>query len=129
MEGLRPCRYPESVGRPLRVLLIEDSENDALLVVGELERGGWDVAWERVDTREAMAESLDRSSFDLAISDYRMPRFRAPDALALWHERGLESPFIVVSGTIGEEHASNLPCPVRCLSKHCSDIRCRGSLT
>ena len=87
------------------MLLIEDSENDALLVVGELERGGWDVAWERVDTREAMAESLDRSSFDLAISDYRMPRFRAPDALALWKERGLDSPFIVVSGTIGEEQA------------------------
>jgi len=87
------------------VLIIEDDEDDALLVVGELERCGWEVAWERVDTREAMAEALDRSDFDLIVSDYRMPSFRAPDALALWHERGLESPFIVVSGTIGEEHA------------------------
>jgi PAS domain S-box-containing protein len=87
------------------VLLVEDNESDALLVVGELERCGWDVAWERVDTREAMAESLDRSPFDLVISDYRMPRFRAPEALALWKKRGLDSPFIVVSGTIGEEHA------------------------
>src|SRR2546427_13292041 len=52
-----------------------------------------------------MAEALDRSPFDLIVSDSRMPSFRAPEALALWKERGLESPFIVVSGTIGEEHA------------------------
>ncbi len=93
------------MGRSLRLLIVEDNESDALLVVAELERCGWDVAWERVDTREAMAEALDRSRFDLIVSDYRMPRFRAPDALALWKERGLDSPFIVVSGTIGEEHA------------------------
>jgi len=59
----------------------------------------------RVETREAMAEALDRSRFDLIVSDYRMPRFRAPDALALWKERGIDCPFVVVSGTIGEEHA------------------------
>jgi len=90
---------------PLRVLVVEDNENDALLVIGELEACGWDVHWERVDTREAMAGALDRSSFDLVVSDYRMPCFRAPEALALWKERGLDSPFIVVSGTIGEEQA------------------------
>src|SRR6185295_1073455 len=91
--------------RPLRVLLVEDDESDALLVVEELEGCGWDVTWERVETREAMAAALDRSRFDLIVSDYRMPRFRAPDALALWKERGSDSPFVVVSGTIGEEHA------------------------
>lgn len=97
-------RKPE-MGKPLRVLFVEDNENDALLVVGELRRCGWEVAWERVDTREAMAKALDRSRFDLIVSDYHMPRFRAPDALALWKERGLDIPFVVVSGTIGEEHA------------------------
>ena len=91
--------------KTLRVLVIEDDEDDALLVVGELERCGWEVAWQRVDTSGAMAEALDRSPFDLIVSDYRMPSFRAPEALALWEERGLETPFIVVSGTIGEEHA------------------------
>src|SRR6266446_10059786 len=99
IEGLAPRRYAESVALPkepradngplrqgpetrktLRVLIIEDDEDDALLVVGELERCGWEVAWERVDTREAMAEALDRSDFDLIVSDYRMPSFRAPDA-------------------------------------------------
>ena len=91
--------------KPLRVLLVEDNESDALLVVAELEGCGWDVTWERVETREAMVAALDRSRFDLIVSDYRMPRFRAPDALALWKERGSDSPFVVVSGTIGEEHA------------------------
>jgi hypothetical protein len=93
------------VGKPLKVLLVDDSEEDALLVVGQLESCGWDVVWERVQTREAMAEALDRASFDLIVSDYHMPRFRAPQAVAVWKERGLDTPFVVVTGTIGEEHA------------------------
>ena len=93
------------MGRPLKVLFIDDSEDDVHLVVNELAGGGWDVVWERVDTREAMAAALDRSSYDLIVSDYHMPGFRAPDALAVWKERGLETPIVVVTGTIGEEQA------------------------
>jgi DNA-binding NtrC family response regulator len=86
-------------------LIVDDSEEDAQLVVGQMESCGWEVTWERVDTPEAMTAALDRSSFDLIVSDYNMPRFQAPDALALWKERGLDAPFMVVTGTIGEEHA------------------------
>ena len=90
---------------PLRVLVVEDCEDDALLVTRELKRGGFEPYWERVETREAMAEALERGAWDLIISDFRMPSFTAADALALYLGRGLEAPFILVSGTIGEEQA------------------------
>jgi PAS domain S-box-containing protein len=94
------------VARPLRLLLIEDSENDAALVLRELRRGGFDVASERVETREAMSEALDREvSWDLIISDYTLPTFDAPGAVAVARERDLDVPIIIVSGTIGEETA------------------------
>ena len=93
------------MARPLKVLFVDDSEDDVRLVVNELTAGGWDVSWERVDTRDAMAAALDRSTFDLVISDYHMPGFRAPEAVAVWKERGLETPIVVVTGTIGEEQA------------------------
>jgi len=93
------------VGKPLKVLCVDDSEDDVHLVVNQLESCGWDVGWERVDTREAMIAALARSSFDLIVSDYHMPRFRAPEAVAVWKEHGLDTPFVVVTGTIGEEQA------------------------
>jgi len=93
------------LAKPLRVLVVEDSEEDALLMTRELQRGGFDVSWERVETREAMAEALDRGPWDLILSDFRMPRFSAKEALALYRERGIGTPFILVSGTVGEEQA------------------------
>lgn len=95
---------------PLRVLIVEDSENDALLLLRELERGGYQPEYERVDTPEAMKKALDggSASWDVIFSDYHMPRFRAPEALELAHEAGSEAPFIVVSGRIGEEVAVDL---------------------
>jgi len=93
------------MNEPLRVLIVDDNEDDAQLVVDQLERSGWAVTWERVETREAMVAALDRSTFDLIVSDYSMPRFRAPEALALWKERGPDVPFIVATGSIGEEQA------------------------
>jgi len=93
------------VGIPLRVLMIEDTEDDALLVLHELRRGGYDVTWERVDSREAMAAALDHKPWDLIISDFMMPGFGAPGALELYKERGLDLPFIIASGTINEEQA------------------------
>ena len=93
------------MAKPLRVLVAEDDEDDARLLTSELRRGGFDVSWERVETREAMAAALDQDAWDLILSDFRMPRFSAPEALALYAERGIETPFIVVSGTLSEEQA------------------------
>jgi PAS domain S-box-containing protein len=91
--------------RPLRVLLVEDSENDALLLLRELKRGGYEPDYERVETPEAMEKALAASSWDLVVSDYRLPRFGAPEALELFRESGLAAPFVVVSGKVGEEAA------------------------
>ncbi|MFO0748470.1 MAG: response regulator [Myxococcota bacterium] len=93
------------MGCPIRVLLVEDVEQDALLIARELKRGGFDVTFERVDTPEAMSAALARQAWDLVVSDYRMPRFDAPAALALTRAHNLDLPFIIVSGTVGEDVA------------------------
>ncbi len=90
---------------PLRVLLIEDSDDDAALVVRTLRRGGYDLTYTRVESAEAMRDALARHPCDLVISDYSMPQFSGPAALQLLHEVGIDVPFIIVSGTIGEETA------------------------
>jgi PAS domain S-box-containing protein len=92
-------------GTPLQVLIVEDSEDDALLLLRELKRGGYEVRHERVDTSEAMEEALNRGPWDVVISDYYMPRFRAPEALALLRRRRSDVPFVIVSGKVGEELA------------------------
>jgi PAS domain S-box-containing protein len=90
---------------PLNVLIVEDSEDDALLLVRNLRRGGYDVAFERVETVETMIDALNRRIWDLVISDYTMPHLRGADALKLVRERDPDIPFIFLSGTIGEETA------------------------
>lgn len=97
----------------MRVLLIEDSENDAMLLLREFRRGGYEPFYERVDTPEAMEEALAGAEargepWEIVISDYFMPRFRAPDALALLRRLGYDMPFIVVSGKLGEETATEI---------------------
>jgi PAS domain S-box-containing protein/putative nucleotidyltransferase with HDIG domain len=87
---------------PLRVLVVEDSEDDAALVVRELRRGGYEPVVTRVDTADAMNAALDHQTWDVILADYMMPQFSAPAALKLVQDRGLDVPFIVVSGTIGE---------------------------
>jgi PAS domain S-box-containing protein len=94
----------------LRVLLVEDSENDAMLLLRELRRGGYKPLSQRVYTPEDMGEALRSADatdepFEVVISDYYMPRFRAPDALRLLRGLGYDLPFIVVSGKIGEDAA------------------------
>jgi len=89
----------------LRVLIVEDSEDDAILVLRELRRGGYDPSFERVDTPEAMQAALDQQTWDIVLSDYAMPCFSMPAALAMVKEKGLDLPFIIVSGAIGEEAA------------------------
>lgn len=93
------------MGEPLRLLLVEDSEDDVALMLRELRRGGYDPAHERVDTPEAMGAALDREVWDLVISDYYMPSFTGLAALALLQERELDVPFIIVTGSVGEDIA------------------------
>jgi signal transduction histidine kinase len=93
------------VGKPLRVLIIEDVEADAALLVRELQRGGFELTFERVDCAEGMVAALTRGKWDLIVSDYSLPRFSAPAALAIVKEQKLDVPFIIVSGTVGEATA------------------------
>ena len=90
---------------PLRVLVVEDSEDDASLIMRELRAGGFDPASKRVDTADAMAAELDVQPWDLVISDYSLPQFGGTAALSLFQQRGLDIPFILVSGALGEELA------------------------
>jgi sigma-B regulation protein RsbU (phosphoserine phosphatase) len=89
----------------LRVLLIEDSDDDALLLLRELRRGGFDPIWQRVDTPEALHEALDGADWDLITCDWVMPKFSAPAALELLRARRCDVPVIIVSGEVGEEVA------------------------
>ena len=75
------------MGTPLRVLLLEDSADDAELLLRELKRGGYDPAVERVETREAMAAALDKQAWDVALLDYSLPHFNGLGALALLEEK------------------------------------------
>ncbi|HPC77096.1 MAG TPA: response regulator, partial [bacterium] len=78
---------------PLRVLIVEDSEDDALLLVRELKRGGYETTFERVDTPELMSVALSKGPWDIVFSDYSMPNFSASAALELFKKADLDSPF------------------------------------
>src|ERR1043166_457531 len=93
------------MNQPLQVILVEDSENDAALLEIELQRAGYDPVCQRVETREAMISALARQKWDLVISDYVMPHFDGLAALALVKKKGLDLPFIIVSGHITEATA------------------------
>jgi len=91
--------------KPLQVLQVEDSESDAAMVIRLLSQAGYDVRHERVEDAEEMQATLDRQPWDVIIADFVLPQFNAPSALALLQQAGLDIPFIVVSGTVGEELA------------------------
>jgi PAS domain S-box-containing protein len=91
--------------RHIRVLIVEDSEDDALLVARELRQTGYKVEYRRVDTRPEMLSALQDGSWDLVISDYAMPQFGGLAALEVYHKLELDIPFLVISGTIGEDTA------------------------
>ena len=92
---------------PLRALIIEDSENDCGLLLSALQRGGYDVTHKRVYSAAALAVVLEDGPWDIVISDYSMPGFKGTDALEMVRKKGLDVPFIFLSGTIGEEIAVN----------------------
>ena len=98
-------KKPKAGGQPLRVLVVEDSEFDARMLTGLLRAGGFDPDSRRVDTEEEMKEVLRDGSWDIVLADYNMPEFSAPEALCLIQEMGLDVPFIIVSGGIGEDTA------------------------
>jgi two-component system cell cycle sensor histidine kinase/response regulator CckA len=91
--------------KKLRVLNIEDSEDDSLLLLHHLKRSDYEVKWERVDSVEGIKEALARQEWDLIISDFQMPGLSGLIALQIIKDSGLDLPFIVISGTIGEEIA------------------------
>jgi signal transduction histidine kinase/DNA-binding response OmpR family regulator len=93
------------VNRSLRLLIVEDLEDDALLVVRELRHAGYNVAFERVDTEEAMRSALAKQTWDLVLADYTMPRFSGLAALELLKTSENDIPFIIISGSIGEDLA------------------------
>src|ERR1051325_126627 len=97
---------PQASGtKILRVLILEDSEDDAMLLVRELRRARYDVAFERADNADSLIHLLTVKPWDLILSDYSMPHFRGTDALKVVREMELDIPFIFVSGTIQEDVA------------------------
>ena len=96
---------PAVAPKPLKVLVIEDSEVDALLLLEQLRAGGYAPDARRVDNAEDLMDALDKQKWDLIFSDHAMPRFSSTEALEIVRSAALDVPFIIVSGVIGEEAA------------------------
>ena len=101
---MRPERGSD-MGKPLRLLVIEDSEDDALLLIRALREGGFEPAFERIETGSAMKKALQNGVWDVVISDYVMPAFSGLEALSILKDSALDIPFLIVSGQIGEDIA------------------------
>ncbi len=107
----------------LRVLIVEDSEDDAMLIVAELSKGGYEVTFEQVETGEAMKNALDKKTWDIIISDHNLPCFNAFRALEVFQESHFDLPFIIISGCIEEDVAVNL------MKKGAHDYLLKNALT
>ncbi len=104
--SISPCPPERKTSvKPLRVLLVEDSENDAALLLHQLKRLDFEIALTRVETAAALSAALDEHAWDIVISDYRMPHFNGLAALEMVREHSRHLPFIIVSATIGEDIA------------------------
>jgi len=123
--AISPASNQQTVDTPkaLRLLVVEDSPDDTLFLVRELRRGGYAPSWERVDTAAAMSEALDRQNWDLVVADFSMPQFNALSALELLRAKGGDQPFIIVSGTIGDELA------VKAMKNGAQDYILKGNLS
>lgn len=112
----------KSPRKPLRVLMVEDSPDDADLILLELGGAGFDTSSERVDTEAAMRGAMAHNRWDVVISDFNLPRFSARNALVVLREAEADIPFIIVSGCIGEEMAIAL------MKQGASDFVMKGKL-
>jgi two-component system cell cycle sensor histidine kinase/response regulator CckA len=92
-------------GRSLRILQVEDSADDAELILRQLRQGGVEIQALRVETAEAMREALETGEWDIIFSDYQVPGFGGLEALHVLEDSGLDIPFILISGAVGEEIA------------------------
>ncbi len=92
----------------VRLLVVEDNEDEAFLLIHELKRAGYDVIWKRVDNEQAMRRALETDTWDIITSDHKMPRFSAPEALKLAKETAPDLPVIIVSGEIDLDLAVRL---------------------
>jgi PAS domain S-box-containing protein len=109
--------------QPLRALMIDDSEDDILLTVRELKKGGYHLIYERIETAVDMKKALREKEWDIILCDYKMPTFDAPSAIAIFKELNLNIPFIVISGTIGEDTA------IECMRSGAHDYFMKGKLS
>jgi PAS domain S-box-containing protein len=111
------------MGKPLSVLVVEDSASDADLMVRQLQQAGFEVTYQRVESAAEMSAALQRQDWNAVLSDYRLPGFDAGEALALLNGSGLDLPFIVVSGIIEEDVAIEL------MRKGAHDYLMKGNLS
>lgn len=107
---------------PLRVLLVEDSEDDALLLIRTLKKTGYEPEVERLQTAPEMTSALASRSWDIILCDYHMPAFSGVEAIDLLKQTNLDIPLIIVSGAIGEETALD------CIHRGASDYIMKGNL-
>ena len=108
--------------KPLKVLLVEDSEDDAFLILTELRRGGYELECVRVETPEAFKAELARAKWDIVIADYSLPRFTGLEAIKILVDSRMDVPVIMASGTVGEEVA------VAAMKAGASDFILKGKL-
>jgi signal transduction histidine kinase len=107
----------------VKILFVEDNPDDVALLVRELRKGGFAPTWEQVDTAEALRAAVARGPWDVVLSDYAMPRFTGLAALRLLQDLGADTPFVLISGTVGEEIA------VEAMRAGASDYLLKGNLT
>ena len=111
-----------SKSKQINLLIIEDSEDDALLILRELNKSGYKLNYELVQTKDEMLDKLGSSNFDIVISDYNMPEFDGLTALRILRQYNYDMPFILVSGAVGEEVA------VEAMKEGASDYIMKASL-
>ena len=97
--------WSEAMEKNLRVLFVEDMEEHVRLIVRYLQKEGYEIEYLRVDTRADMQKAIDEQEWDIIISDFSMPGFSGEDALTLYNTAHLDIPFILVSGSVGEDMA------------------------
>jgi len=109
--------------KAIRVLIIEQSEDDALLIIRELKNGGFNPIYERIATVAAMKKTLKNKQWDIILCDYKMPKFNAPSAITILKEANIDIPVIVVTGAVGEETAAD------CMRLGAQDYIMKGNLS